>query len=223
MEKQEERDEIKKVLHQLKKEEKVQTAKQSANIKQTGEKQSSLKNASRTKGSKEKEQSIQTGWKQELVLGLPAMVIDTILLYLGTYIFSLLYKAFVAYELSTGEDVLSSVIFYVSPVTGFLGILLLFILKNIYDVRFYRIQLWAKQRHQKLRRAGEWILYVFFMIVLEFVSFICFSCGLDFFDTYTFENPSFGNMAYTMLYIIIPLLYPIQAFVRWIFKKAERR
>lgn len=233
MAKQEDKEELKKALAQIKKEDRAESVKQA--VKEQKEKTSALgkKEKSGTGTSSEKntqkryeqkrKQAMTHGWKQQLTVGMPAMLIDTVLLFLGTYIFSLLYKAFVVYEISTGQDALSSIIFYVSPVTGFLGILLLFVLKNVYDARFYRIQMWAKERRRKLLRVGEWVLYVFVMAVFEVLAFICYSCGNDFFDTYTFENPVFGNLAYTMLYILIPLLYPIQALVRWIFKKVESR
>lgn len=225
MAKQENKDELRRILAQMKKEERAESAGQSAGKrkqseakKQTGREGRSLQHTQRNHGGK-KQSRQQTGLKQQLINGLPAMLIDTVLLYVGTYIFSLLYKTFVKYEFSTGTDIT----YYVSPATGFFGILLLFVLKNVYDIRFYRIQLWAKETRQKWIRVGEWIAYVFFMFFLEMISFICFSCGNNFFDTYTFENAVFGNMAYTLLYVIIPLLYPIQAIVRLIFRKAERR
>ena len=110
-----------------------------------------------------------------------------------------------------------------NPIFGVIGILLLFLLKNIYDVRFSRIQRWAKEHHRKLLRVCEWFLYVVLMFIQEIFTFANFSCGRNFFDTYTFENAILGNIAYTMLYIILPLLYPIQAIVRLIFDQIEKK
>lgn len=158
-------------------------------------------------------------WKQELTTGISAFIVDTILLFLGIWIFSMIYKAFVTYELVHSADaLLASVTYYVSPTTGILGILLLFILKNVYDIRFYRIQMWAREHKRKFLRLSEWILYVCMMIFFEVFAFLCFSCGWDFFDTYTFESPVLGNLAYTLLYIVMPLLYAIHALARMLSK-----
>lgn len=158
-------------------------------------------------------------WKQELTTGISAFIVDTILLFLGVWIFSMIYKAFVTYELVHSMDaLLASITYYVSPATGILGILLLFILKNVYDIRFYRIQMWAREHKRKILRLSEWILYVCMMIFFELFAFLCFSCGWDFFDTYTFESPILGNLAYTLLYIVMPFLYAIHALARLLSK-----
>lgn len=163
------------------------------------------------------------GWQQELKTGMPGMALDSVLLFVGIYLFSLVYKLLVSDQVSMGQDSVSSVIYYVNPIFGVIGILLLFLLKNIYDVRFFRIQRWAKEHHRKLLRVCEWFLYVVLMFIQEIFTFANFSCGRNFFDTYTFENAILGNIAYTMLYIILPLLYPIQAIVRLIFDQIEKK
>ena len=56
------------------------------------------------------------------------------------------------------------------------------------------------------------------MVLMEVFMFMTFSCGRNFFDTYTFQNASLGNVAYTVLYFVIPVLYPIQAIVRLVFR-----
>lgn len=224
MAKQDEKEELKRVLAQIKKEERAERTKASENAKAPGNKGKSGGATTSGKGNRDAKQSEpeEKGWVKAFRTGFPAMILDSVLLFLGTFIFSVIYKAVISGEFSMGQDSSASMIYYVSPVFGMLGILLLFILKNVYDVRFYRIQRAAKEEHKKLLRVNEWTLYVMLMIALEVFTFITFSCGRNFFDTYTFENAVLGNVAYTMLYIVMPLLYPIQAIVRLIFRHMEK-
>lgn len=215
MAKQDEKEELKRVLAQIKKEERAERAKNSG--KGTAE------SGNRKKENLKQETDSKKGWQQALTTGFPAMIVDSILLFVGIYIFSLIYKAFISAEFSMGQDSLATMVYYVSPVSGIFGILLLFILKNVYDVRFYRIQRAAKREHKKVLRVNEWTLYVMLMVLMEVFTFMTFSCGRDFFDTYTFENALLGNVAYTMLYIVMPLLYPIQAIVRMVFRYIDRK
>lgn len=161
--------------------------------------------------------------KKEFTLGFSALAVNTVLLYAGVFLFSLLYKAGAkdAQLLSAAwAGDASSQTFFVQPVLALIGIFLLFALKNLYDLRFYRIQLQAKYDHAKLRRVMEWILYVLVMVLLVALIFICFSCGKNFFDTYTFESAALGNAAYSLLYFVLPLLYIIHAVIRIILNKA---
>lgn len=206
--------ELQQVLQQLKVEEQTEKAARAAGEKETGEKPAGGRENSQKQESKKEKLPKQKGWRAECTTGLTALFIDTILLFAGAYLFGLLYKAFVAYELPTGSDAYASITFYVSPITGVIGILLLLLLKSIYDIRFYRIQDQARAWHEKLKRVTEWVLYVLFMLVFEIVIFVNYSCGTDFFDTYTFENGILGNVAYSLLYIVMPLIYPIEAFIR---------
>lgn len=215
MAKQDEKEELKRVLAQIKKEERAERAKNSG--KGTAE------SGNRKKENLKQETDSKKSWQQALTTGFPAMIVDSILLFVGIYIFSLIYKAFISAEFSMGQDSLATMVYYVSPVSGIFGILLLFILKNVYDVRFYRIQRAAKREHKKVLRVNEWTLYVMLMVLMEVFTFMTFSCGRDFFDTYTFENALLGNVAYTMLYIVMPLLYPIQAIVRMVFRYIDRK
>lgn len=204
-----EQKELKRVLEQIKKEDQ-------------GKKGDTVSGKPHKKSTKAAAQE-SGGWQQELKTGAPAMIIDTVLLFVGIYLFSLVYKLAVSNQLSMGQDSVSSVIYYVNPILGMVGILLLFLLKNIYDVRFYRIQRWAKECHKKLERVTEWFLYVVLMLIEEVFTFANFSCGRNFFDTYTFENAMLGNVAYTILYVILPLLYPIHAIVRLIFRYVDKK
>lgn len=212
MAKQDEKEELKRVLAQIKKEERAERAKKNA---PSGQKASE---SSRKKEVSKQEAESKKGWQQAFTTGFPAMILDSVLLFLGIYIFSLIYKAFISAEFAMGQDSMATMVYYVSPVSGIFGVLLLFALKNVYDVRFYRIQRAAKLEHKKILRVNEWTLYVLLMVLMEVFTFMTFSCGRDFFDTYTFENALLGNVAYTMLYIIMPLLYPIQAIVRMVFR-----
>lgn len=213
MAKQDEKEELKRVLAQIKKEERAERAKKNAPGVQKSSESSSRKNEV-----PKQEAESKKGWQQAFTTGFPAMFLDSVLLFLGIYIFSLIYKAFISAEFSMGQDSMATMVYYVSPVSGIFGVLLLFVLKNVYDVRFYRIQRAAKLEHKKILRVNEWMLYVLLMVLMEVFTFMTFSCGRDFFDTYTFENALLGNVAYTMLYIIMPLLYPIQAIVRMVFR-----
>lgn len=164
--------------------------------------------------------------KKEFTLGFSAFAVNTVLLYAGVFLFSLLYKAGAGNAQLLSVDWVgdaSSQTFFVQLVPAMSGILLLFALKNLYDFRFYRIQLQARNEHAKLRRVVEWILYVLVMVLLVALIFICFSCGKNFFDTYTFESAALGNAAYTLLYLVTPLLYVLHAIVRMILKKAGIR
>ncbi len=218
MAKQDEKEELKRVLAQIKKEERAERAKKNA---PGGQKASQSNN--RKKEAPKQEAESKKGWQQALTTGFPAMILDSVLLFLGIYIFSLIYKAFISAEFSMGQDSMATMVYYVSPVSGIFGILLLFVLKNVYDVRFYRIQRAAKLEHKKILRVNEWTLYVLLMVLMEVFTFMTFSCGKDFFDTYTFENALLGNVAYTMLYIIMPLLYLIQAIVRMVFRYIDQK
>ena len=234
-------EELKKVLQKLQEEERAEETKHEAAAKKAQRKSSKKEQTKTSQDSKSQKNNPSKGgsnasrsskrrgkkeefnWKQELTTGISAFIIDTILLFLGVWIFSMIYKAFVTYELVHSTDTLmASITYYVSPVTGILGILLLFILKNIYDIRFYRIQMWAREHKRKILRLGEWILYVCVMILFIFFAFLCFSCGWDFFDTYTFENPVISNLAYTLLYIVMPLLYTIHALARLLLKHVTK-
>lgn len=161
--------------------------------------------------------------KKEFTLGFPAFAVNTVLLYVGVFLLSILYKAGAkdAQLLSSdwAGDV-SSKTFFVQPVLALAGILFLFVLKNLYDLRFYRIQRHARDERAKLRRVMEWILYVLVMILFVVLIFVCFSCGENFFDTYTFESAALGNAAYSLLYFVMPLLYAVHAIIRVILKKA---
>ncbi len=205
-----EQKELRRVLEQMKREEQAE--------KRTG---SGDKKTAAGNGKPAVEE--KTGWKQEICFGLPAMLIDTVILYAGIYLFSLVYKISISSSFTMGQDSTSSITYYVNPIWGILGVLLLFLLKNVYDVRFFRIQYRAKKLHRRLERVTEWMMYVVFMLVQEVLVFAAFSCGRDFFDTYTFENASLGNTAYTVLYVLLPLLYPVQAIVRVVFKHIENR
>lgn len=203
-----EQKELKRVLEQMKREERAEAAGKQ-----------DTKHAE-NKGMTPEEQS---GWKSELRSGLPAMLIDTVILFAGIYLFSLVYKIAVSDYFQMGQDNTSSVTYYVNPVWGFLGILLLFGLKNIYDIHFHYIQHRSKMLHRKLERVTEWMMYIVFMLAQEVAAFAVYSCGRDFFDTYTFANAALGNVAYTILYVILPLLYPIHAIVRVIVKHTAGR
>lgn len=164
--------------------------------------------------------------KKEFMVGFPAMAVNTILLYAGVFLFSLLYKAGAksAALLSPGwSGDASSETFFVQPGLALFGILLLFLLKNGYDYRFYRIQMQARDDRARIRRVMEWVVYVLVMVLLVALIFICFSCGENFFDTYTFESAGLGNAAYTVLYFVTPLLYAVHAIIRLILKKAGIR
>lgn len=161
--------------------------------------------------------------KKEFTLGFSALAVNTVVLYAGVFLFSLLYKAgaknaqLVSVDW-TGDA--SSQTFFVQPALALLGIFLLFALKNLYDLRFYHIQRQARDDRAKLKRAAEWILYVLVMVLLIALIFLCFSCGRNFFDTYTFESAGLGNAAYSLLYFVTPLLYVIHAVARVIWRKA---
>lgn len=213
MAKQDEKEELKRVLAQIKKEERAERTKKGA----PAEKKASGSSVCKKETAKQESES-KKGWQQALTTGFPAMILDSVLLFLGIYIFSLIYKAFISAEFAMGQDSMATKVYYVNPVWGIFGILLLFILKNVYDVRFYRIQRAAKLEHKKILRVNEWTLYVLLMVLMEVCTFMTFSCGRNFFDTYTFQNASLGNMAYTMLYFVMPVLYPIQAIVRLVFR-----
>lgn len=161
--------------------------------------------------------------KKEFTVGFSAMAVNTVLLYAGVFLFSLLYKAGAEdADLLTAEwagDAASKT-YFVQPGIALLGIMLLFVLKNIYDHRFYLIQRQARDDHAKIKRVMEWVLYVLVTVLLVALIFICFSCGENFFDTYTFESAGLGNAAYSVLYFVTPLLYIIHAIVRMILKKA---
>ena len=161
--------------------------------------------------------------KKEFTVGFPAMAVNTILLYAGVFLFSLLYKAGAERAALLSSDWsgdASSETFFVQPGLALFGILLLFVLKNGYDYRFYRIQTQARDDHARIKRVMEWVVYVLVMVLLTALIFICFSCGENFFDTYTFESAGLGNAAYTVLYFVTPLLYVIHAIVRLVLKKA---
>ena len=161
--------------------------------------------------------------KKEFTLGFSAMAVNTVLLYAGVFLFSLIYKAGAKDAqllfANWAQDA-SSQTFFVQPALALFGIFLLFALKNLYDLRFYHIQLQARNDHAKLKRVMEWIVYVLVTVLLVALIFICFSCGQNFFDTYTFESAALGNAAYSFLYFVIPLLYPLHAAVRAVMKKA---
>lgn len=222
-----EKDELKDVLDRLEKADK--NAKTGKNTSKSGEKKapSQGKKTVSGKGSKQyvaskngkKPEPDAIDWKDEFTLGAPAVMVDTILLYLGVWIFSVLYKAFVNYTIESGTDAMASVTYYVSPVTGLLGVVLFFILKNVYDLRFYKIQSRAKKWRQKNKRILEWVMYVLSAVLLEMLIFWCFFCGNNFFDTYTFENEVLANVTHTILLIVVPLLYPMHAIVRVIMNK----
>ncbi len=218
MAKQDENEELKRVLAQIKKEERTEQTKASKKVKSSGKKE-----VGKSSGPAKDSEPGKKSWVKAFRTGFPAMILDSVLLFLGTFIFSVIYKTFISSEFSMGQDSAASMVYYVSPVSGMLGILLLFVLKNVYDVRFYRIQLAAKKEHKKLLRVNEWAVYVMLMIALEVFTFMTFSCGRNFFDTYTFESAVLGNVAYTMLYIIMPLLYPIQAIVRLVFRHVDKK
>ncbi|MCM1538094.1 MAG: hypothetical protein NC254_06825 [bacterium] len=161
--------------------------------------------------------------KKEFTLGFSALAVNTVVLYAGVFLFSLLYKAGAksAQLISAdGPSWSSEQTFFVQPALGLFGIFLLFALKNVYDLRFYHIQRQARDDRAKLRRVAEWIVYVLVMVLLVALIFLCFSCGKNFFDTYTFESAGLGNAAYSLLYFVTPLLYAIHAIVRVILKKA---
>ncbi len=161
--------------------------------------------------------------KKEFTVGISAFIVNTIVLALGVYVFSLLYKAGArnAQEIAAyWPDDVSSQTFFVRPAAGAAGILLLFLLKNWYDVRFYHIQLQARNDRARARRVLEWGLYVLVMGLMTVLIFFCFSCGKDFFDDYTFESAGLGNAAYSLLYFVTPLLYVIHALIRLVLKKA---
>lgn len=164
--------------------------------------------------------------KKEFTLGFSAFAINTVLLYVSVFLLSLLYKAGATdaqmMSLDWSGDAASRT-FFVQPALGLLGIFLLFVLKNLYDLRFFRIQIQARDDHARFKRVMEWVLYVPVTILLIALIFICFSCGENFFDTYTFESASLGNAAYSVLYFAVPLLYAIHAIVRVILKKAGIR
>lgn len=164
--------------------------------------------------------------KKEFTLGFSALAVNTVLLYAGVFLFSLIYKAGAEDARLASADWsgdASSKTFFVQPALALLGIFLLFGLKNLYDLRFYRIQLQARNDHAKLRRAAEWILYVPVTVLFIALIFLCFSCGKNFFDTYTFESAALGNAAYSLLYFVTPLLYVLHAIVRVILQKAGIR
>ncbi|MCM1104393.1 MAG: hypothetical protein NC409_09835 [Clostridium sp.] len=161
--------------------------------------------------------------KKEFTLGFSALAVNTVVLYAGVFLFSILYKAgakSAQFISADGPAWISEQTFFVRPALALLGIFLLFALKNLYDVRFYHIQRQARDDHAKLKRVAEWILYVLVTVLLIALIFLCFSCGENFFDTYTFESAGLGNAAYSLLYFVIPLLYAIHAIVRVILKKA---
>lgn len=213
MAKQDEKEELKRVLAQIKKEERAERTKKGT----PAEKKVSGSSTSKKETAKQEPES-KKGWQQALTTGFPAMILDSVLLFLGIYIFSLVYKAFINAEFAMGQDSMATKVYYVNPVWGIFGILLVFVLKNVYDVRFYRIQRAAKLEHKKILRVNEWTLYVLLMVLMEVFMFMTFSCGRNFFDTYTFQNASLGDVAYTVLYFVIPVLYPIQAIVRLVFR-----
>lgn len=161
--------------------------------------------------------------KKEFTVGFSAFAVNTVLLYVGVFLFSLLYKTGARdaqlMSLEWSGDAASQT-FFVQPAIGLLGIFLLFVLKNLYDLRFFRIQIQARNDHARFKRVLEWVLYVLVTVLLVVLIFICFSCGENFFDTYTFESAALGNAAYSVLYFVIPLLYAIHAIVRVILKKA---
>lgn len=200
--------ELKRVLEQMKREERAEAA----------DKQDTKHAESKDMAPEE-----QNGWRSELRFGLPAMLIDTVILFAGIYLFSLVYKIAVSDYFQMGQDNTSSITYYVNPVWGFLGILLLFGLKNVYDIRFYHIQYRSKRLHRRLERVTEWMMYIVFMLMQEVAAFAVYSCGRNFFDTYTFADAALGNIAYTILYVILPLLYPIHAIVRVIVKHTAGR
>lgn len=161
--------------------------------------------------------------KKEFTLGFSAMAVNTVLLYVGVVVCSLIYKVDAKnarlWYADWPQDT-SSRTFFVRPALALFGVFLLFALKNIYDIRFYRIQLQARNDRVRLKRVTEWVLYVLVTVLLVALIFLCFSCGESFFDTYTFENAILGNAVDSLLYFVTPFLYIIHAVVRVILKKA---
>ncbi len=171
---------------------------------------------------KTKEEAVMN-LKKEFTVGISAMIVNTLALYLGIYLFSLLYKAGAENALADPvcwtEDAIAQT-YFVQPVAGIAGILLVFALKNFYDLRFFHIQRQARNERARIRRALEWVIYVLVTVLMIVLIFLCFSCGKDFFDDYTFESAGLGNVMYTILYFVVPLLYAIHAIIRVILKKA---
>lgn len=172
---------------------------------------------------KEKEKDEMPNLKKEFTVGMSAMIVNSILLFAGVYVFSLLYKLGAQGAQDGAQyfsDVIISQVHYVHPFAGLAGILALFLFKNWYDFRFYKIQIQARNDRARVRRVLEWILYVLVTLLLIVWIFLRFSCGKSFFDDYTFESAPLGNFAYSLLYVVTPLLYIIHAIVRAVLKKA---
>lgn len=175
-------------------------------------------------------EELRHGFVYELTLGLPSIAVNTVLLMLGLYLLSLIYKLGAVADASTGAvavagngffDGYSDLYYTVHPFAGCVAVLLVFVLKNIYDIRFYRLQMDAKDAHKKGVRIFAWFLYILITIWYIVLTFLFFMCGKTFWETYGLENAFMDNFCHTILFILAPLCYPIQAMVRFVMQKVK--
>ncbi|MBQ0042807.1 MAG: hypothetical protein KBS85_05765 [Lachnospiraceae bacterium] len=170
----------------------------------------------------------EKSFTHELTLGLPSIAVNSIILFAGIFVLSLLYKAGATLLSGAGSQLAVENFFLsvgseyiVNPVAAFFATILLFVLKNIYDIRFYLLLQDAKKSHKKGVRIIAVILYILIMVWFMILTFIWFRCGRSFWDYYYFTDSFLANFCDTILFVLCPLCYVIQAIVRYIMRKRK--
>lgn len=176
---------------------------------------------------KKQKESSRSGIRYELTLGLPSIAVNSIVFFGILFLLSLLFKAGAVQEsmqvTQTGGtgffDTFAEGYYLVNPVASIFAVLLLFVVKNIYDLRFYRLQMDAKDAGKTGVRIAAWIIYILVIIWEMILTFILFMCGRTFWETYTYESSFQGDFCGTILFVLCPLCYLIQAIVRLVYRR----